>query len=287
MIRRIIVLGAILALAGVSVGAQRANRRLFVSVSGAATGLTAADFEVIENDAKRAVTRAVPADGPVRVILLVDSSSAMSQMLNDFRAALAAFLEALPAQHEVGLITTGGQIRIRAQPTTDRAKLTAEAARLASDGGANSLIDTLMETDRRFLKPAPNWPVFVIVTTDNGDTRTAPNIEDYNRFLDDFLMRAGSAHAVIVKGKNTGPVTEIVENLIQNTGGLYEFINLSTGLPERLKAMAERIAADHRKMANRWEIEYASDAKLQQPKVRVGIGRAGVTLQQISLRRPF
>jgi hypothetical protein len=249
--------------------------------------LTAADFDVLENDAKREVTRAALGNAPMRIVLLVDSSTTMGPMINSFRAALNAFLDALPPEHEITFISTGGQIRIRAQTTIDRAKLKMEAGRFSSDGGANSFIDTLLESDRRFLKPAPaQWPVFVILNTDSGETLVEPRVDDYNKFMADFLLRGGSAHGVVVRGRNTGPVTDFTQNLVQNTGGLLDVINLDSVLPERLKTIAERLAADHRTMITRYELEYASDAKVQQPRIQVGVSRPGVNLT-MSPRRPF
>jgi hypothetical protein len=280
-----------LALVPVTLSAQRITRRIFVNaVSGAGSpvlDLTAADFDVLENDAKREVTRAALGNAPMRIVLLVDSSTTMGPMINSFRAALNAFLDALPPEHEITFISTGGQIRIRAQTTIDRAKLKMEAGRFSSDGGANSFIDTLLESDRRFLKPAPaQWPVFVILNTDSGETLVEPRVDDYNKFMADFLLRGGSAHGVVVRGRNTGPVTDFTQNLVQNTGGLLDVINLDSVLPERLKTIAERLAADHRTMITRYELEYASDAKVQQPRIQVGVSRPGVKLN-MSPRRPF
>ena len=277
------------ALLSTSVAAQRITRRVFVTASAGGTpvlDLTAADFQVVENGATREVTRAAPGKEPMRIALLVDSSTAVGQMLNHIRAALTTFFDTLPPEHEIALITTGGQIRIRAQPTTDRARLKTEAGRFASDGGGNSLMDTLLESDRRFLRPVAQWPVFVIVTTDNGDSRGAQRIEDYNRFLDDFLLRGGSAHGIVVKGANSGPISDIVENLVQNTGGFHEVINQSTAVDSLLKAIAERLASDHAKMATAYAIDYPSEAKIKQPVVEVGTNRANVTLR-LWPRRPL
>ena len=65
----------------------------------------------------------------------------MSPMLTHFRAALQAFLDAVPAQHEIALISTGGQLRIRVPPTTDRERLHNAVASFASEGGANAFLD--------------------------------------------------------------------------------------------------------------------------------------------------
>jgi hypothetical protein len=277
------------ALVSTSVSAQRITRRIFVAASAAGSpvlDLTGADFQIVENGTKREATRAALGKAPMRVVLLVDSSAAVPQMLNHFRAGLNAFFDALPPEHEVVFITTGGQTRIRVQPTTDRAALKAAAARFAADGGANSFHDTLLESDRRFLRPVPQWPVFVILTTDNGDARVAPRINEYNQFLVTFLQRGGSAHGIVIKGKSSAQIAEIADNLIQNTGGINNVVNQSTAVEAQLKAIAERLASDHAKMANVYEIDFPSDGKIEQPAIEVSTGRANVTLR-LFLRRPL
>ncbi len=284
-----VVLLLLLVALPVSLSAQRVTRRVFVEVTSATTpvlDLAAADFALVENGVKREVTRAGLGKAPMRIVLLIDSSTPVAQMLNNVRPALTTFLDTLPPEHEVAFITTGGQIRIRAQPTTDRTKLKTEAGRFSSDGGGNSFIETLLESDRRFLRPVAQWPVFVIMTTDNGESRGEPPIQEYNRFLDDFLRRGGSAHGVVVKGNNVGHITDVAENLIQNTGGQYDLVNMSNILEEKFKVIAARLAADHQKLANAYEIDYTSDAKINQPQVEVSTSRPNVTVR-LSTRRAF
>jgi len=275
----------------VSLSAQRVTRRVFVSAvdaSGAPVlDLAAADFRVTESDVKREVTRASLGNAPMRIVLLVDSSTSMAPMVSSIRAGLNAFLDTLPIEHEITFITTGGQIRVRTPPTTDRGQLRKEVGLLAAAGGANAFLDTLLESDRRFLKTAPGqWPAFVIVTTDKGEMNREPNLDDYNRFMNDFLGRGGSAHAVILVGRQVGLVTDLVLNLVQNMGGTQASINTDFSLPERMKGIAERLAADHRQMASKYEVEFSGDAKLQQPIVNVEVSREGVQVL-MSPRRPF
>jgi hypothetical protein len=291
MTRRSVGLLAILlaVLVSTSVSAQRITRRIFVIARAGASpvlDLTAADFQIVENGTKREVTRAALGKAPMRIVLLVDSSSAISQMLNHFRAGLNTFFDTLPPEHEVVFITTGGQIRIRVQPTIDRAALKTAASRFASDSGPNSFVETLLESDRRFLRPVPQWPVFVILTTDNGDSRADPRINEYNAFMESFLQRGGSAHGIVIKGANSAHIADIAENLIQNTGGIHDVMNQSTAVEAQLKAIAERLASDHAKMANVYEIDYPSEGKNKQPVIEIGTGRANVTLQLLP-RRPL
>jgi hypothetical protein len=252
-----------------------------------ALDLTAADFQVTENGAKREVTRATLGNAPMRIVLMVDSSTPVGPMINNFKTALQTFVETLPPQHEVAFISSGGQIRVRTRPADTRDKLRAEVARFASEGGANAFLDTLLEADKRFFRTAPEqWPAFVIVTTDNGDTRREPDVETYNRFMNDFLARGGAAHAVIVSGQQTGPVTDLTTNLVDNTGGLRQTLNTSNSLPARLKDIAERIDIDHRIMMNRYEVAYAGDPKVTGGVVNVNVSRTDLRLQ-MSTRRPF
>ena len=180
---------------------------------------------------------------PVRVILLVDSSSAVGSMINPMRAALNAFLDGLPEDAEVGFITTGGQIRIRTQPTSDRDKLHKAASGFAPDGGGNAFVDTLLEADQRFLRRATDRRhVFVMVTTDEGFSIGQGRVDDYNKFMNDFLQRRGRAYGIVLRGQGIGPTSEIVNNLATNTNGTYEVINSPNSLPDKMKAIAARIS---------------------------------------------
>jgi hypothetical protein len=281
----------LLTLIPLTLSAQRMTRRVFIRATTAAgepvLDLTAADLRVTENGNPREVTRLALGKAPMRIVLMVDSSSAMSPMINNFRAALDTFIDTLPAEHEIAFISTGGQIRVRTQPSTDRLKLKMETARFASDAGANAFLDTLMEADKRFLKTAPGqWPVFVIVTTDNGESRSDLRLDEFNKFVADFMARCGSAHGVIVAGKQVGAVSDLVLNFVENAGGVHSSINTANSLPEKLKAIAERIGFDHLVMADRYEVDFTGDAKLKQPIVNVGVTREGVRLE-MSPRRPF
>ncbi len=183
--------------------------------------------------------------GPMRVVLLIDSSVSMSPMLTQFRACLARFLEALPGDPELVLASTGGQLRVRQEPTTDRSKMQKAAAAFASDGGGNMLLESLLEADQRFFRKAPDLrPVFVILTTDMGTSLGAARIDPYNRFVDGFLARGGRAHAIVIRGLDSGIVTQLAENLTQNTGGFYETVIAATAAPSLMELVASYVGAD-------------------------------------------
>ena len=274
-----------------ALSAQTVPKRIYVSAVDTAgqpvTDLTAADLQITEDGVTRAVSRVTLGTAPLRIVLLVDSSTATGPMMNNFRIALNGFVDLLPPGHEVSFITTGGQIRVRTPASADRETLKSEIGRFASEGGANAFLETMIESDSRILKPAPaQWPILVIVTTDNGDTRREPDLARYNRFMNDFLNRGGVAHAVVIAGKQSGPVTDIAQNLVQNTGGTFVSIVVDSALPERLKTIAARLADDHRVMVDRYEVEFSGSAKAQQPTIVVKTTRDDIRME-MSPRRPF
>ena len=183
--------------------------------------------------------------GPLRIVMLVDSSGTVAQMLPQFRAGMAAFVDAMPGTPEMALITTGGQIRIRVPPTTDRERLHKAINSFASDGGGNSFLDTMLEADRRFLVNAgERRPVFVIMMTDGTMSRNDVRVDQYNDWIGTFLRRGGRAHGIVVRGVTSGITTELLMNLTTNTGGFYDSLAVANALAERMKVMATMVAAD-------------------------------------------
>lgn len=185
----------------------------------------------------------VRAADPLRVVLIVDSSTNMSTMLNEFRAGLHSFVDTIPDDVEVTFISTGGQLRVRLAPTFDKALMHAAAARFASDGGANAFLDTLLEANQRFIRPASDRrPIVIVLTTDQpalGEAR----IDDYNAFVNEFLQRRGRAHGVVIRGVNSGIVSRVLENLTKNTDGVMTTMAVPNSLATRMKELGEQVAA--------------------------------------------
>jgi hypothetical protein len=191
-----------------------------------------------------AVPARVSAADPLRVVLLVDSSNSMATMLTEFRAGMNAFIDELPDDVEVALISTGGQFRMRLAPTSDRQRLREAAGRFASDGGANSFLETMLESDRRILKPATNRrPLFVVVTTD-APSLGEPPLYAYNEFVRDFVRRRGRAHAVVIRGVQSGLASEVLANLTTNTDGIFATMAVANSLPTRMRAIAAEVRAE-------------------------------------------
>jgi len=265
-------------------------RHIFVSVTdakGAAVdGLSAGDFSVSEGGQPRVVSHAGPAKDPMRIALMLDTSDAAAPALTHLRSGVANLLDALPPEDEVILITTGRQMRVRVPPTTDRRKLKETAAGLFTDGAGTVLMDGLLEIDERFFRKADDrWPVFVIVTSDGTEASAGAREKEFLKWTPMLAARGITVHAFVMKTPKSSGMPEIVaENLTQNTGGRYDVMNTTTALPEKMKALGEKLALDHRNMSTWYEVDIQTDAADVKP-VEVAVARDGVRLQISNSRR--
>jgi len=242
------------------------------------------DFEVTEGGVKREVVGATLANTPMRIALIIDTSDGAANALNHIRTGLAQFLDALPPEHEVMIVSTGRQVRVRIPPTTDRKKLGDVAKALFSDGGAEPLMDGLLEIDDRFLRKAEDrWPVFVIITGDGAESSAGANEKKFNDWLRVLPARGVSAHAVVMKFKGGGTPEIFANHVVETAGGLYEFINTSNSLPEKMKAIGDRLARDFASAQSKYDVAYVTDSPEVQ-RVSVGVSRDGVILEMSNTR---
>lgn len=180
---------------------------------------------------------------PQRIVLLVDSSTVAQNMMPQIRTGLLAFLDNLQGNPELAFLTSGGQMRIRVRPTGQRAEIRKAAEGYTADGGANAFVDSMLEADQRFLKPATDRKhVFVIIATESTKDNDT-NVDRYNRFMQDFRTRGGVAHAIVIGGLNRGMTTDIAKNIVDNTGGRFERIAEPTALAAILRNIAARVSA--------------------------------------------
>jgi len=258
-------------------------RHIFVSVTDAkgapVDGLTAADFKVSEAGQSRDVAKAGPATDPMRIALMLDTSDAAGPALNHMRTGAVALLDALPPEDEVILITTGRQMRVRVPPSTDRKKLKDTAAGLFTDGAGTVLMDGLLEIDERFYKKADDrWPVFVIFTSDGTEASTGSREKEFLKWAPLLGPRGITVHAFVLKTpKGSGMPEVVAENLTGNTGGRYDVMNTSTSLAEKMKALGEQLALDHRNLRNWYEVDIQTDSDVA--PIDVAVAREGVRLQ--------
>src|SRR5262245_41191467 len=120
----------------IPLGAQNVRNILFAEINGAPDALSQlkpTDFELTPAGVKQKIVR-VSASGPaVRVAILVDTSTAAEPLLNDMRAAISGFADALPQPHEIALVAIGRNTRILEKATTNRDRIKTHAKKLFPD----------------------------------------------------------------------------------------------------------------------------------------------------------
>jgi hypothetical protein len=186
------------------------------------------------------------AAAPMRVALLVDTSAATSSAIVQIRAGVSAFLEALPPEHEVVLVTTGRHTQVRVPPTTDRAKLKGNAGGILPDNGPTALMDALTEVDARFMKKAGDRaPVFVILTGDGSENSKDVDEQGFNRWIAEIAGRGVTVSAVVLKTTTVNGLPEfIASTLVKATQGHYTSVGNGGGIAGAMTTLAAQLTAD-------------------------------------------
>jgi VWFA-related protein len=274
------LLAASVLLAAAAPRAQSRVVQLYASVVDAGgrpvVDLQPGDFEVREGGAVRKLTTAALASEPMRIALLVDTSEEAAGALNHIRAGLTSFVAAMAPEHEVVLVSIGRQLRVRVQPTTDRARLREGIDNLFPDGGATVLVDALRESHSRFLRKAEDrWPVFVVLTTDGPDN-SGTRDDEYERFIRELQATGATGHMMLVRTRGSGVAGQIGLNLRDYTGGLLEQIAASSALGAQMKILGDKIAAHARQMASQYKVAFVAEGDRPEASIEVHVAREGV-----------
>ena len=255
------------------------------------TDLRPEEFRVAENGRALEVVTAQLGTEPMRVVLLVDNGAIIdrSQALNPLRDAVAGFLETLPPEHAVSLVTIGGHIGWRVDFTTDRMELLESAREMHSDPGDVRFIDGIRETwDRRF-EGDEAWPVFVAILTDANETSAFMNDNRFNRFVGNLRARGAMLHAVLWTSRARQTTiskisTGFALNLVRNTGGRYTAVAAPTAFDQALRELAADMAAHHERVSKRYRLLYEPPDE-RGARISVDVLRPGLEVQLFGDRR--
>ena len=270
---------------------QPRTRHVFVAVydqnSAPVIDLTVADFTVKENGGDAKIVRA-GINLPTRIALMVDNSDAMASSLTPVRNGVQAFIDAIPAEHEIVLLTTGRQLQVRIPPPgQDRKKLKDAVTRIYPDAGSPSvLLNGFEETFNRFFRDATGkWPVIVVVTTD-GPENSNMNPVQFRQFAERITDRNILVHAITLASRGVGVQSDATHTLVEATGGEFEILRIANSLPERLARLGKRVADDAAVLGRQYDIEYVSQSQGGDTTVEVIMGRSGLT-PVVSQGRPI
>jgi len=258
MIRTIFLLGAI-TLASVSTlsqGAQGVQKAMYVSVvdpAGAPVpGLGPSDFIIREDDVTREVLSVVPADEPMQVAVLVDTSDVAREEIRYLRDAVPAFVNTLisgGARNQVAIVGFGDRPTILADYTSNRADLK-KATDLIWAGPMSGpyLLDAILEVSEGITKRELPRPVIVAIAAEGQELSYRHDEQVLDR-----LRKSGAELYVLMLGTPYSSIRDearsrdiVISRGPDDSGGRREQILTGLGLGSRLKLLAEQLRHQYR-----------------------------------------
>lgn len=192
----------------------------------------------------------------MRIVILVDNSQSLIDDLPLVRRGLQQFLSSLPPNHELMLVTSGGQMNIRVQPTRDYLDVvqSANAIQVMRSSG-NALIGSVEEVYERYLRGTERrYPVLVIVANDGPDMSQRVTKKGLNTLLQQLPESGVRVNALLLNPTGYRGVvgSDLVRSftleLIKRTGGAFESASPVTAAA-RLKTLAGRIAQQYKQLS--------------------------------------
>jgi hypothetical protein len=264
------------------------------------TALTAEDVLMGENGVRVPVVKVEPYSIPLKVTVAVDNGSDTVDALGPIRSGLKGFVEALPPDVEMTLISTSPQPRTVVKPTTDRAQILRGVNGFGPEQGQRPrFTDALVEFAQRLAKEEKDLksgklplytPVLVMVSTAAVE-QSSYEAKEVQKAFDTLVGRKARVFVVITttKSGDANQLQDIDRNvqamlgkpITAATNGKFETLavasRLATLLPEWgtfLGSLHARQSAQFRVTANR-----TNSGPLQNPQLDLANGlRGNVTM---------
>lgn len=250
--------GAVLALlaAATGVSAQKQLLLLATVIDPAGAEITAIDpndVRVTENGANLKVTKVELVDRTPKLQLLIDNGIGMPQeSIGDLRKGVQGFLQALPPNIEVTVVTTAPQPRFLERATTDRQKLIDAVNRLSPDSGAGRFVESLAEATQRIERDKQQDARYTIVTVGTGAGDTNVRDRDLQQTQERLAKYRTVVHVILLSnvGRSSGfgyVQGEFGQAVAKQTGGRFENLavanRLTTLLPELGTELSKTLGA--------------------------------------------
>jgi hypothetical protein len=192
----------------------------------------------------------------MRIVILVDNSQVLVDDLPLVRRALQQFINALPPNHELMLVTTGSQMNIRVRPTRDYLDLVESANGIqVMRYSGNALIGSVQEVYERYLRDVERrYPMLVVIASAGPDMSQRITKEGLNTLLQQLTQSGVRVNALLLNptadASRVGSdlVRSFTLEMIKRTGGAYESASAASAAAN-LKALAGRIAQQYRQFS--------------------------------------
>lgn len=258
--------------AAAPVGAQTLERSMWVSVldqSGAPVpGLSNNDFIVREDNVSREILRVVPAEEPMQIAVLVDTSQSARNDIANIRKGLTPFLAALTKpndagrRNEVALMGFGDRPTILADYTSSAETLQKAVGRIfAMPSAGPYLLDAVEETVKGFKKRGATRPVIVAVAMETREL----SYRSYNTVLPELKDADAPLYALMI-GQPTSTLRDedrsrqiLLDRGTTETGGRLDQLLTSMALEGRLTQLANQLT-------HMYQVVYAHPDSLLPPE---------------------
>lgn len=275
-------LAAVIAVAAVGPAAVEAQteRSVYASVLDKAGGpvgaLTANDFTVREDGIGREVLRAVRADEPLQIAVLVDTSQAVERYVSDIRKALKGFVQELSGRDEMAMIGFGERPTVLTDYTSDPERLQGAIGKIFARRGAGAYaLDAIVDASRSLRRREGARHVIVLITTEGPEFSNR-----YHQQVLDELRKSATLQSFVLT-RRVGVALDdarrereltLAEGTL-DTGGRREHLLTSMALEDRLKHLANELK-------NQYRIDYSRPSMLVPPeKIDVSVKREGLTVR--------
>ena len=281
---RVFAAAAAAALLAVPAVAQTIERDMFVSVLDKADKpvltLGVPDFIVREDGRAREVLRARKAADVIHIALLVDTSQALGNQVNDVRKGLEAFIAKMRPQAQISIIGLADRPTIHADYTDSQEQLSRGIGFIFPVQGAGAYtLDAVDEVLKGFEKRKPERSAVVVVWA--GGVEFSTGI--YQPLVEKLRARGTTLHVIVI-GAQTPPDSRTTEGRNRellfdrgttDTGGRRDNVLTSMATGDALDRLADELLGQYR-------ITFARPDTLVPPeKTEVAVRPPGLTARGI------
>jgi VWFA-related protein len=242
-------------LASVSPLAQAVQKAMYVSVVDQAGApvpdLGPSDFIVREDDVTREVVSVAPADEPMQVAVLVDTSNVAREHIPYLRDAVPTFVNTLISgpRNQVAIVGFGERPTILADYTSNSAVLKKATDLIwANPMSGPYLLDAILEISEGLTKREAPRPVIVAIAAEGQELSYRHDDQVLDR-----LRKSGAQLYVLMLGTPYSGRNEearsreiVISRGPDDSGGRREQVLTAIGLGSRLKLLADQLRHQYR-----------------------------------------
>ena len=266
--------------------ARAQDQVLFLSVvdttGNAVTDLQPGDVFVRWDGADGEILDLDPITLPLRVTVFIDNGGSAQTALQHIREGLMGFVDAMPEDVEVALLTVGERPRWITRHTSNHAELRRGLGLVVSNAGAGArYLDAWVEEANRLAddKERQYFPIVVMLASDGPDDSTVTQGR-YAEMAERMMAASATLHTwIFTRGNLTAPQVQIGIEMADLTGGSYQALAASSAFVTQLPELGWNIALRHGKVRRQYRVTYAPpDVTSEQPVISVGSTRLGIDI---------